>query len=586
MISSVAALFAIGNSKAQFIERVDFVGALSGDASQDWTKGWTNFDPQNTTYPAADETTTLNGASQGKIEISGTTTLDAGKVYLLKGLVVVKSGGKLVIPAGTIIRAEADVNAIPANYSSIIVEKGGMIEINGTSNSPVVITSNKAAGNRNRGDWGGIVICGKAKNNQGNDIQIEGFNNVAFDNALAKHGASDDNDNSGVIKYLRIEYGGLAFETNKEINGLTLGSVGKATTIEGVQVSYTNDDAFEWFGGNVNAKKLISYRNTDDDFDTDFGWGGAVQFGIAVRDTTQYDLTWNASSGSSTSETFESDNDAGGSGKTPYTRGLFTNITCVGPVPVGSSYSSMGSTVRSAFRRGARVRRNSRLSIVNSIFMGYRNFLMYDGDSSLIASGAKDSAFPTGMIFRNNIIVNTTAAASAGSTNTGLVEVASSNSSSLARFDRWVRSTQNANNINPVAYTAGTLLVDPQNPTAPDFKPVSASPALSGSDFTATRFNEFGTFTGVNHIENITDFAIFPNPATNNTNLLLNSIENLSVQVVISDLNGRVVYSESQSIISGINNIQISTAAFNNGIYIIRVVSEAGVLSSKLIVTK
>ena len=181
------------------------------------------------------------------------------------------------------------------------------------------MTSAKAIGSRDRGDWGGLVLCGKATNNQGPSIQIEGFNNIAIDATMAFHGGFSNSDNSGNINYLRIEFGGYAFEPNKEINGLTLASVGDGTSIDHVQVSYSGDDAFEWFGGTVNCKHLIAYKTTDDDFDTDFGYRGGVQFGIGYKDSSYYDLSWNSPSGSSTSEGFESDNDASGSGRLPLT---------------------------------------------------------------------------------------------------------------------------------------------------------------------------------------------------------------------------------------------------------------------------
>jgi hypothetical protein len=174
----------------------------------------------------------------------------------------------------------------------------------------------------------------------------------------------------------------LAFEPNKEINGLTFASVGRNTIVDHVQVSYSNDDSYEWFGGTVNCKHLISFKTTDDDFDTDFGYTGAVQFGIAFKDSQLYDMSWNAPSGASTSETFESDNDASGSGRLPLTSAVFSNMTCVGPVPAGMTWSQLTTAQKGAFRRGARIRRNSRLSIVNSIFMGYRNFVMFDYDGS------------------------------------------------------------------------------------------------------------------------------------------------------------------------------------------------------------
>ena len=435
----------------------------------------------------------MNDAS-GIKSISTTVTLDASKVYLLTSTCVVKSGGKLVIPAGTVIRGAADLTATPKLYAMISVERGGMIEVNGTPKKPVVMTSNKAAGSRDRGDWGGLVLCGKAVNNQGSDVQLEGFNNVAVDNTLGKFGGTDDKDNSGVIKYVRIEFAGLAFEPNKEVNSLTMGSVGSATTIEGVQCSFGNDDGFEWFGGTVNCKKLISYKTTDDDFDTDFGYRGTVQFGIAVRDTNYYDLTWNATSGASTSETFESDNDAAGSGKTPYTAAVFSNITCVGPVSLDKTYNDLSSTQKGAFRRGARIRRNSRLSIVNSIFMGYRNFIMFDGDSTIVAAGVKaGTVSEKGNLFRNNYITNTTAAAASGATNTGLAEVDSKNTPSA--LDAWIKSSTNANMVDKAKYGAGLILVDPKNSTAPDFRPVSSNADLIGSsDYSATLLNNIGTY--------------------------------------------------------------------------------------------
>lgn len=492
-ITFIALLATASALSAQVIEKVNYVGALHRDASKDWTKGWTEWNPKQASYSSTTDATTLNDAS-GIKSISTTVTLDASKVYLLTSTCVVKSGGKLVIPAGTVIRGAADLTATPKLYAMISVERGGMIEVNGTPKKPVVMTSNKAAGSRDRGDWGGLVLCGKAVNNQGSDVQLEGFNNVAVDNTLGKFGGTDDKDNSGVIKYVRIEFAGLAFEPNKEVNSLTMGSVGSATTIEGVQCSFGNDDGFEWFGGTVNCKKLISYKTTDDDFDTDFGYRGTVQFGIAVRDTNYYDLTWNATSGASTSETFESDNDAAGSGKTPYTAAVFSNITCVGPVSLDKTYNDLSSTQKGAFRRGARIRRNSRLSIVNSIFMGYRNFIMFDGDSTIVAAGVKaGTVSEKGNLFRNNYITNTTAAAASAATNTGLAEVDSKNTPSA--LDAWIKSSTNANMVDKAKYGAGLILVDPKNSTAPDFRPVSSNADLIGSsDYSATLLNNIGTY--------------------------------------------------------------------------------------------
>jgi hypothetical protein len=569
----------------QFIQLVNHVGALSGDASQDWTKGWAEWNPKQASYGIATETTTLNDAS-GIKNITGTVTLDASKVYLLTSTCVVRSGGKLIIPAGTVIRGAADLTATPKLYATLVVERGGMIEVNGTTSSPVVMTSNKAAGSRDRGDWGGLVLCGKAVNNQSVDAQLEGFNNVAVDNTLGKFGGTDDADNSGVVKYVRIEFAGLAFEPNKEVNSFTMGSVGSKTEIEGVQCSFGNDDGFEWFGGTVNCKKLISYKITDDDFDTDFGYRGAVQFGIAVRDTAYFDLSWNAPSGASTSETFESDNDAAGSGKLPLTSAVFSNITCVGPVPLDKTYNDLTTTQKGAFRRGARIRRNSRLSIVNSVFMGYRNFIMFDGDSVLIASGVKSSTFSeTSNVLRNNFIANTSAAAAAGVTNTGLVEVDSKNTP--AAMDAWLRDAKNSNKIDDVNYASGAILVDPKNATAPDFRPVAASKINTLANYDAAIFTKYGKFSSVNTVGNVVVTNAYPVPATDNVNVELYAVASENVAVSISDISGKVVKSlGNQSLVAGGNMITASVSDLNNGLYFLNVVSNGSKTTYRFTVAK
>lgn len=569
----------------QFIQMVNHAGALSSDASQDWTKGWAEWNPKQASYGVATETTTLNDAS-GIKNITSTVTLDASKVYLITSTCVVRSGGKLIIPAGTVIRGAADLTATPKLYAVIVVERGGMIEVNGTSSNPVVMTSNKMAGSRDRGDWGGLVLCGKAVNNQSVDAQLEGFNNVAVDNTLAKFGGTDDMDNSGVVKYVRIEFAGLAFEPNKEVNSLTMGSVGSKTEIEGVQCSFGNDDAFEWFGGTVNCKKLIAYKTTDDDFDTDFGFRGAVQFGIAVRDTAYFDLSWNATSGASTSETFESDNDAAGSGKLPLTSALFSNITCVGSVPLDKTYNDLTATQKGAFRRGARIRRNSRLSIVNSVFIGYRNFVMFDGDSVLTASGVKGSTFSeSGNVFRNNFIANTAAAAAAGVTNTGLAEVDSKNTP--AAMDAWLRDAKNSNKIDDVNYTSGLILVDPKNATAPDFRPVAASKINTLASYSATIFNKYGSFSGVNSIGNITVTNAYPVPAVDVVNVELFSASVANVAVSICDMSGKIVKKlGNQELISGGNVVRANVSDLNNGMYFLSVVANGSKTTYRFSVAK
>jgi Secretion system C-terminal sorting domain len=546
------------------LKTTSYVGALSATAADDWTTGWTNFNPKNTAYAEPNDTTTLNGMLSnlpivGEKNITATLTLDATKIYLLKGFVVVRAGGKLIIPAGTVIRGFGDVTVTPKNYASILVERGGKIEITGTATNPVVMTSAKSVATRDRGDWGGLLIAGKAPHNllngvDNNNVQMEGFNNVTFDETLARFGGTDPNDNSGIIRYLRLEFGGLPFEPNKEINGLTLGGVGVGTELNHVQVSFSNDDSYEWFGGTVNSTHLISWKATDDDFDTDNGYNGLNQFGIGVRDASYYDLTYNAASGASTSEGFESDNEATGTASVkPYTSAIFSNYTMIGAIPVGSTYANASSTVKAAFRRGARIRRNSSLRIVNSIFMGYRNFVMIDGDSSvrntnhpaalsLLTPNSAVDLQTKQISFANNLILNTAAAYTTvgDTTANGLAEVARAAgcNDKLTAITSWVRQTGDlANRIDPVPFTAGTVLVEPlASSTTPNFRPVAGSPALTGGNF---RNNPilYNLCTNASEVEKAAFAPIYPNPITNGTLFFGQEVASYG----IFDLSGKLI---------------------------------------------
>ncbi len=287
--------------------------------------------PGPTPPPAPTGPETISGV------ISTNTTWTADKQYVLSGFVYVGDGATLTIQPGTIIKGERSTKG------SLIVRRGGKIIANGTAQQPIVFTSNQAKGSRAAGDWGGLVILGKAPVNKTPAV-VEGENVTEF-------GGTDAADNSGSLKYVRIEFAGIAFETDREINGLTLGGVGSGTTIDYVQVSYSGDDSFEWFGGTVNAKHLIAYRGLDDDFDTDNGYSGTVQYGLVIRDPAVADQAGD-------SNVFESDNDSGGSEALPKTAARFANITAT--IAAGA--------LDSKYNAAMRLRRSSELKIYNSVF--------------------------------------------------------------------------------------------------------------------------------------------------------------------------------------------------------------------------
>ena len=363
------------NAQDAFWTVTNYRGAFpitDGTTATDWTAGWSNFDPQTTAYPATVTTVSAN--------ILTNTTWSG--VIRLENKIYVKNNATLTILPGTIIRGDK------LTQGTLIVTRGAKINANGTASNPVVFTSNEAAGTRLPGDWGGLVLLGLAKNNQpGGVANIEGI----VPTTDTQFGGNFDNDNSGSLTYVRIEFAGIALEPNKEINGLTCGSVGSATVIDYVQVTSSGDDSFEWFGGTVNCKHLIAYRGLDDDFDTDYGYRGKIQFGLSIRDKDLSDAPGD-------SNCFESDNDAAGSTAQPKTRPIFSNMTIVGPKGNGTIVLPVGEKFEKAFR----LRRNTSTSCLNSLVTGWEKGLSIES-STTAANVTGDS-----LMFASNTMTNFT----------------------------------------------------------------------------------------------------------------------------------------------------------------------------------
>jgi hypothetical protein len=294
-------------------------------------------DPGPVTPPVTSNVDTL----QGDLD---TRTLVASKKYLIKGQVFVRSGKVLTIEPGTILMGER------ASRGTLIVDRGGKIIAEGTAEKPIVMTSNQAAGERDRGDWGGLVILGNAPVNQTSPV-IEGITPQAV------FGGTDANDNSGVYKYVRVEFAGIELSPNNETNSITMGGVGKGTVMSHLMVSFGGDDGFEWFGGTVDMKYLICFAGWDDDFDVDYGYTGKVQFGLSVR--------YPGFADQSESNGFECDNGPNDNDVTPYTSATFSNFTVLGPIASGTSTSNRN------FYASVDLRRRTHVSICNSVFAGF-----------------------------------------------------------------------------------------------------------------------------------------------------------------------------------------------------------------------
>jgi hypothetical protein len=368
--------------------------------------------------------------------------------WILKGYVYVVDGATVTFEAGCVVVSDV------AEKGALIIERGAKIIAQGTSTSPIVFTSGKAIGSRAPGDWGGIILLGKAPTNRPLDPApvIEG-------GVGRQYGGTDPFDESGVLRFVRIEYAGIAAEPGSEINGLTCGGVGSGTIIENVMVSFGNDDAFEFFGGTVNAKNLIALATADDDFDFDFGYSGKIQFAVAMRKPDFVDAG-DAGNG------VECDNDASGSNATPITRPLMSNFTIVGP------NDATGTAANHNF--SMRWRRRTQFIVRNSIFIGHP-----DAGFSMESDGTLNDYMNNVSEFRNNLVHAST-------------NVYRSSNANIASAAQIQAKAQNEGCIT-LATSAAADLTNPFYSTSPNFLPKTGSPALSGASFTG--MNSFFTPT-------------------------------------------------------------------------------------------
>ena len=274
-------------------------------------------------------------------DISADVTLDPKVEYKLTGPLLVVNGGKLRIPAGTVIKAEKGFNKY------ILVEQGGQIFVNGTADKPVKITS--AAASPAQGDWGGLIINGKARLSGPAGKVTTSTTEI---NPAVIYGGDNNSDNSGSIEYLILEYTGAKSSADIEHNGLTLNGVGSGTKIENVYIPYGADDAVEFFGGSVNVKNLLVVDSDDDMFDVTQGWSGTLDNAYGV---------WKAGYTSTEGDPRGAELDGNLDGNTPgdvnQSDFIFKNITIV-----NESTFEMQDAVK--------VRRGAKANITNLLIKG------------------------------------------------------------------------------------------------------------------------------------------------------------------------------------------------------------------------
>lgn len=281
---------------------------------------------------------------KGEVTDGQVVTLDATKVYVLNGAVRVKSGGKLVIPAGTRIVATAGAE------SYVVVEQGGQIFANGTPASPVTFNSSAAAA----GTWGGVMICGKAPINTGTTATSEVGN--------ASYGGTAATDNSGALTYVRIENAGISYATDKNFNGLSLYGVGSDTKVENIAVVNGAEDGIQVYGGTVNISNIVSISNADDAFVWTDGW-----IGTATNLYTKRRTSGTGNTG------IKGLNNATNADASPRSNPIIKNVTILGGTSGESqairlysgTYANFENVVLSNWTDGFSLENNSTLTYIN-----------------------------------------------------------------------------------------------------------------------------------------------------------------------------------------------------------------------------
>ncbi len=561
-LAAAALLSVSAIAQGPFWTSTSFKGAfpvtdgLSGITSNNWTAGWTNFDPQIAVYPAPTQTISGSITSQ---------TWSPSNTYLLSGTVAVASGNTLTILPGTVIRGDKNSKAC------LIITKGAQINAVGTVTNPIVFTSNESS--RNPADWGGVVILGNGIVNtpcstcgtSPNTNNIEGFATVFPEIA---YGGNNNTESSGTMSYCRIEFAGVALSgtPNSELNSLTMGGVGSGTQIDHIQVSFGGDDGFEWFGGAVDAKYLVSFRTLDDDFDTDYGHSGRVQFGLIVRDKDISDAAGDSNG-------FESDNSGGtGLNRLPITKTIFSNITSIGPKRDGT----VGLPVGEKFERGIFTRRNTAISIHNSIIVGWEKGWHVSGAPTFDNYNANPNMDSLGLV-QNTLI--------ASNLFPKFVHDAGGANATWYNAYAGLAGIDTTKTVAQIAFVNAfpTELYDPS-----DFRLLAASSASTGASFSGPQFA--GQVTGIEKLTNgvINSFVLYPNPATASTTISFSIAEKNKVSVNVYDVLGALVSTLTQSndFEKGNNTISLNTANLASGIYYISLDINGSKETKKLIINK
>ncbi|TDW48704.1 hypothetical protein EV144_103221 [Flavobacterium sp. 270] len=335
--------------------------------TNNWMNNWTNF------KPAANEYNEATNIIAGTIDKD--TRLTKRNTYQLVGVVYVTNNAVLTIEPGTVIRGD------DKTCGTLVITNGAKILAEGLETDPIIFTSNKEKTERKPGDWGGIIVLGKAPINCLGGVHTLPFD---LDPLLNHYGGQDAEDNSGILKYVRIEYAGRKLSALKELNGLSLAGVGRKTLLTNIQISFSNDDSFESYGGDLNMSNLVSYRTTDDDFDFTQGVQCNISNSVAIRHPFSSDI--------SGSRCFEVDS---------YEKVATTDMTKKMTLINASNITliNLEENNQGLVRESVYVRENTFFNLSNSVVSGFTPFVLLEGN---IGSGDANLA----KITFKNIIAN------------------------------------------------------------------------------------------------------------------------------------------------------------------------------------
>jgi len=528
-------------------------------------------------FAMAQTTVTVNS------NITTETKWTADNEYLLDGMIFVTNDADLYIEAGTIVRGAfgQDLDA-----SGLVITRDSRIFAEGTAENPIIFTAENDEGltKDDVGEWGGLVILGRATTNNATEGTIEGVNEISSDPALVGYGGTDDQDDSGIIRYVSIRHTGINIgsSSGNEIQGLTMGAVGAGTTIEYVESFASGDDGYEWFGGTVNARYLVSAFNNDDAFDWDQGFRGKGQFWFAIQDSDQ------------TGRAAEMDGAGGNETGSPYAFAQVSNATYIGP--------GLNSTPSGDSGQMLQFRDNTGALYTNSVFMDHPAKLVdvEDVDGTDIDSRGRLEA--DSLNISNSVFFNFGSGGTLSDISSApFVETmlsANSNTITDPMLRGISRTTDGGLDPRPEEGSSVYGMAEPAEDSW--FYNTSYVGAFDGSNWLAgwTALDSYG-FLGSGLVTDIEDVTFevpesitlsqnFPNPFNPTTQIGFTLPQSQEVSLRVYDMLGREVatLASREMFSAGQHTLSFDASSLSSGVYVYRLTSKDMALTRSMTLIK